>query len=251
MVTAAHACLAAYCRPQRRCLTGAGSGGCRCSRGPDTDRGGHHQQGARRPRPALRGSWGADCFADAGGAQGSPFVIRGTDEKRFLEDIPPFPDVWSCWGTGPCPDGGEVSSTPLMRWASCMRLLTTGAVSAVPWVGAFPPAGRASNAIDGGRAAVPTPRYLPRAYAPLSGSCTPVAISLAHTSGSLPLARETCQVQSGVFLPSPALGQRGRDAAPAFFGRLPPAVCLSVQRVYAVPYVCSLASVLPSWESLP
>ena len=29
------------------------------------------------------------------------------------------------------------------------------------------------------------------------------------------------------------------------------AACLSVQRVYAVPCVCSLASGLPSWESLP
>src|SRR4030095_14002359 len=109
----------------------------------------------------------------------------------------------------------------------------------------------ACNATDSARAAVPTPRYLPRGYAPLSGSCTPVAISLAHTSGSLPLAREACHGRRAVFLPSHALGQRGRDAAPAFFGRLPPAACLSVQRVYAIPCVCSLASGLPSCESLP
>src|SRR4029434_3532037 len=132
-----------------------------------------------------------------------------------------------------------------------MSALTRWVRSVVPCVDAFPAAGLTGNATDSARAAVPTPRYLPRGYAPLSDSCTPVAISLAHTSGSLPLAREACQVRRAVFLPSHALGQRGRDAAPAFFGRLPPAECLSVQRVYAVPYVCSLASVLPSWESLP
>src|SRR5262245_45407992 len=105
----------------------------------------------------------------------------------------------------------------------------------------FPAAGLAGNATDSVRAAVPTPRYLPRGYAPLSGSCPPVAISLAHTAGLLPLAREARHGQRAGFLPSHALGPRGRDAAPAFFGRLPQAECRSVQRVYAVPCVCSLA----------
>src|SRR5215510_5379861 len=104
----------------------------------------------------------------------------------------------------------------------------------------FPAAGRAGNATDSALAAVPTPRDLPRGYELLSGSCTPVAISLAHTAGLLPLAREACPGRRAGFLPSHALGQRGRDAAPAFFGRLPRVACRSVQRVYAVPCVCSL-----------
>src|SRR4029434_11222117 len=126
-----------------------------------------------------------------------------------------------------------------------MSALTRWVRSVVPCVDSFPAAGLTGTATDLARAAVPTPRYLPRGYAPLSGSCTPVAISLAHTAGSLPRAREAWHVRHAVFRPSHALGQRGRAAAPAFFGRLPPAGCLSVQRVYAVPYVCSLARGLP------
>jgi hypothetical protein len=65
MGTAAHACLAAHCRPQTRCLTGAGSGGCRCSRGPDRDPAVPRGRAGSTHRPALRTPQAGDCFCAA------------------------------------------------------------------------------------------------------------------------------------------------------------------------------------------
>jgi hypothetical protein len=64
-VTAAHAWRAAHCRPQRRGLTGVGSGGCPCSRGPDRGPAVRHVPVSRSRGRALRGPPAADVFCAA------------------------------------------------------------------------------------------------------------------------------------------------------------------------------------------
>ena len=58
---------------------------------------------------------------------------------------------------------------------------------------------------------------------------------------------------SGVlsFFLRPFLGREGVMQRLHFLVGFLKKYCLSVQRVYAVPCVCSLANILPSWESLP
>jgi hypothetical protein len=66
--TADHACRAAQCRPQRRCLTGAGSGGYPHSRGPDRDPAVPRGRAGSPHGPALRAPQAGDCFCVAGRA---------------------------------------------------------------------------------------------------------------------------------------------------------------------------------------
>src|SRR5262245_20789571 len=105
----------------------------------------------------------------------------------------------------------------------------------LPSACAFPTAGLAGNTTDSARAAVPIPQDLPRGCGPLSGSSAPVAISLAHTSGSLPPVGEAYHGWRVPWLPSHVLGQPGRAAARWFFAPLLRAASRSAQHGYAVP----------------
>src|SRR4029450_937659 len=96
------------------------------------------------------------------------------------------------------------SSTPIMRWASCMSSLTRWVRFRGSMGVLLPGYLLAGNAIDLVLAAVPTLRYLPEWYGPRSVFCTHVPTSLARISESLLRDGRSCRVRRAVWLPAHA-----------------------------------------------